>query len=688
MPAMSQETPRSTTNELGFYGLPGLMDMPTGEVMPDGEIATTISTFGGVTRATLSFQVMPRVSGSFRYSQFKDWDSGGFSTYYDRSFDLRIQLLQESRYVPSVTLGFQDVVGTGIWSGEFLAASKSFGDKVTVTGGLGWGRLGSYGSIGGTGTRPDREVGEGGEFEADQWFRGDYAPFAGIAWRPIPKLTLKAEYSSDDYTTESDDLGIFEKDSPYNFGVEYQLTEDVRLGAYSMYGSEFGFTASVSINPKNPPQGGIRDSAPPPVLPRPSRADRPELYVTDWVESREDRSEVETMTAEALLEQGMELEALSLSAQSATAYMRNAKYRADAQALGRTARVMARVMPSSVEQFTIVQMVDGIRLPGVTFARKDIEYFEVQPDGAEQMLARAQIQQLPLKPEAGDYVDGIYPQFGWEIAPYLRTSLFDPDQPFRADLGVTAGASWRPTAGLLFAGSVNKKVVGNLDKIERESNSELPHVRSDFALYDKEGDPWIDTLYGAYYFQPGDAFYGRMTAGYLERMYAGVSGEVLYAPHDTKWALGAELNYAQQRDYDGGFGLRDYDVVTGHASLYWQFTDDFQAQVDVGRYLAGDYGATLGIERVFENGWRVGAFATKTDVSSEDFGEGSFDKGITMTIPLDWMTGRSTRSASSFTVRPLTRDGGARLSVPGRLYGKVDDGQDYRREEEWGRFWR
>ena len=52
-------------------------------------------------------------------------------------------------------------------------------------------------------------------------------------------------------------------------------------------------------------------------------------------------------------------------------------------------------------------------------------------------------------------------------------------------------------------------------------------------------------------------------------MYGGVSTEVLYAPVTTRWAVGAELNYARQRDFEQDFGFHDYDVFTGHASLYY-----------------------------------------------------------------------------------------------------------------------
>ncbi|MEM9436926.1 MAG: YjbH domain-containing protein, partial [Pseudomonadota bacterium] len=44
------------------YGMPGLIDMPAANGFPDGEIIGTVSTFAGLTRFTLSFQIAPRIT--------------------------------------------------------------------------------------------------------------------------------------------------------------------------------------------------------------------------------------------------------------------------------------------------------------------------------------------------------------------------------------------------------------------------------------------------------------------------------------------------------------------------------------------------------------------------------------------------------------------------------------------------
>ena len=145
------------TPTLNFYGSPGLIDMPVADMLPQGQFTTTYSYFGGQQRLTLTFQPTSWASASFRYNGIANWNLGGFATYYDRGFDVRFRLFKERRRWPAITLGFQDFVGTGIYAAEYLVATKTFETpplggarpgQLKVTAGLGWGRLGSNGSIG------------------------------------------------------------------------------------------------------------------------------------------------------------------------------------------------------------------------------------------------------------------------------------------------------------------------------------------------------------------------------------------------------------------------------------------------------------------------------------------------------------------------------------------------------------
>jgi len=324
----------------------------------------------------------------------------------------------------------------------------------------------------------------------------------------------------------------------------------------------------------------------------------------------------------------------------------------------------------------------------VTLIRADLEALEHAPDGAARLLERVEIAAAPTVRPGTVYAEGLYPAFRWRLGPYVETSLFDPDAPIRYELGIDLSARLDLAPGLVLAGALRQSVAGTKDDVTRVSNSRIQRVRSDFALYDREGDPALTDLTLAYYARAGENLYGRITGGYLEEMYGGLSAELLWKPVDSPLALGAELNYVRQRDFDQRFGFRDYQVATGHVSAYWEMGNGFHSTLHAGRYLAGDWGATLALDREFANGWRVGAYATLTDVPFEDFGEGSFDKGLRFTIPLSHFLGQPTRRAVGYTLQPLTRDGGARLNVSGRLYETLRDYHAPGLRQSWGRVWR
>ncbi|MGH6718407.1 MAG: YjbH domain-containing protein, partial [Alphaproteobacteria bacterium] len=79
--------------------------------------------------------------------------------------------------------------------------------------------------------------------------------------------------------------------------------------------------------------------------------------------------------------------------------------------------------------------------------------------------------------------------------------------------------------------------------------------------------------------------------------------------------------------------------------------------------------ATLELARRFPGGIVLGAFATLTNVSARDFGEGSFDKGFFLSIPFDLFFLRPTTQRGNFAFRPLTRDGGQFVTRPHALFG-------------------
>lgn len=671
------------------YGVPGLIDMPAAYGREDGELAFSVSHFRNQTRTSLTFQVSDRLSASFRYSFLYDiratQTSRIFPYIFDRSFSLHYRFMDEGRYLPAMAVGINDLVGTGIYGGEYVVATKTLSPRLRATLGMGWGRLGSQGGfrnplgIFGSGfrNRPTDRGSQGGTFEPGAWFRGDAALFGGIEWQASERLRLVAEYSSDDYFRE--DGLAFSRKSSLNFGASWQWSDRTNIAAHYLYGSEFGLRFTYALNPKRSRRGSGIDPAPLPVLPR----DAGGGAATAGLDTGSER--FSRILGQGLAAEGIGLEGVSRQGQSLRIQIRNTRYAIASQATGRAARILTRLAPPDIERFEIVLAANGMPITRVTLRREDVEALEFHPVAPDLLRVNTLIhdESVALRP-----VPGAYPVLTHGIDPYLTPSLFDPDDPLRLDFGVALHGRYEPLPGLVFSGRVHQKIAGNLDKGSRASTSVLPRVRSEAYLYFQGGDTTIPELTGALYFRPGADLFGRVTLGLLEPMFGGVSAEMLWKPQNSRLALGLEVNHTRQRDFDQLFAFRDYTVTTGHASAYYDLGRGYKAQLDVGRYLAGDHGATLTLAREFENGWKVGAFATKTNVSAKDFGEGSFDKGILLTVPLDWVTGRSDRTRLNTVIRPVQRDGGARLAVSGRLFDTVRGLQATELDGTWGRFWR
>ena len=673
------------TTGYNSYGFPGLIEMPAAHSLPDAELSLSTSHFAGQTRNTLTFQVTPRLSASFRYSRMSQYpiSDGTETTRFDRSFSVHYRLMDEGKYRPALAFGLNDFLGTGIYRSEYLVASKTLTNQLRATAGIGWGRLGTANNFKNPLSilderfedRGSRDGNLGGEVEFDQIFQGDAGLFGGIEYQLNDKLSFAVELSSDGYPLES--TTAFDLKSQVNYGVTYTPRPGVHLSAHYLYGSQFGAQITFAVDPKTPKAPSGLEGTPPAISPASAVA-------LGWG-TEVARSNVRLLTKRRLSATGITLHALDIRGATATVEIENNTYRALPQAIGRTARVLTGTIPSSVDTFEIVPVVNGVPTTRVTIRRADMESLAHDLDNVWLSYARADIapESTSIEP-----LEEFYPKLDFGFGPYITTSLFDPDAPIRADLGVEARATYRPAPGFLLKGRVRKTLLGNKNESTRESDSVIQRVRSDTNLYEKEGDPSIPELTAAYFFRPSDNVYGRVTVGYLEPQYAGVSGELLWKPVDSNLALGFELNHVKQREFDQLFGFREYEVTTGHASLYYDFDNGFSTQIDAGRYLAGDWGATLAVDRTFENGWSIGAFATLTDIPFEDFGEGSFDKGIRLSVPMSWITGKPTKQTYSTVLRPLTRDGGARLNVSDRLYETVAETHRPDLQEKWGRFWR
>ena len=139
--------------------MPGTIDTPTAEAFPEGQFTVSSSVFGGTIRTNLSFQISDTVTTSFRYSRIPSLDGDHNGYFWDRSFDIHYIFKKQSYFFPSIAVGLRDFIGTGLYSGEYLVATKNIGSRVKLTAGIGWGRLSGENNYENIFGRVHREIG-------------------------------------------------------------------------------------------------------------------------------------------------------------------------------------------------------------------------------------------------------------------------------------------------------------------------------------------------------------------------------------------------------------------------------------------------------------------------------------------------------------------------------------------------
>jgi hypothetical protein len=401
-----------------------------------------------------------------------------------------------------------------------------------------------------------------------------------------------------------------------------------------------------------------------------------------------DLKAIESTIRTAAASQGLRVEGVAITDHEIVIYYSNTTYYHEADAVGRLARVLLAATPSNVEAMRMVAVVSGIPQQQIEVLRAPMERMFTQNADPMEIAQAITLRSPPLDhPVLNEGQSTTYPRLIWSLSPEFRQELFDPDEPLQVQLLASAAATVELLPGL----SITTDLEGNIYNdynFSRTSNSVLPHVRSDFAEYLQHGINGISTLYAQYDTRIAPDVFVEAKAGYLEDMFAGVGLQALWRPEDTRWAVGIDAYEVQQRAFDRLFGFRNYRVLTGSVNVYYQSPFyGLNFAVHAGRYLARDYGATFEVTREFLTGVEIGAFATFTNVPFSKFGEGSFDKGLIIRVPIEWALPFNTQSSYDLDLRPLTRDGGQRLVNDDSLFDetrRTSYGEIYNHVEEIG----
>ncbi len=670
------------------FGMTGVLQTPSARMAEEGELALHYSQTTPYTRLNVMLQPFDWMQGAFRYvdvsNRFYGTTIAGNQTYKDKGSDIKFRLQKESRTRPQIAVGFQDLGGTGLFAGEYLVASKRY-KQLDISAGLGWGYVGARGDFANplsvisqsANNRPQGVGGaQAGQFNLDQFFRGRTSPFASVQYQAEHSpFIFKLEYEGNDYQSEPQTNNQVQ-DSPLNAGIVWQAKPflDLQLalerGNTAMVGLTFHTNlAKTAIQPRR------YDPAPEAVIAEPNtdQSAVTEAQLQAWLPTLEEQA-------------GLNISSLSVRDDELIIEAESQRYRHGEEAADRVARVLDKRAPAHIRWFTLQHELYGLTLLDASIDRPLWRKTQLQPSTAGERAAAIQADspalrnaetaplhhRVPLRRGTGGFGLG------------YQQNLGGPDGFVLYQLSVNAEGEYRLAPGVWLSGLTSYRFLDNYSSFNYTGPSKLQRVRTYAREYLTTSTMTVPNaqLTAATTLAPN--LYAMAYGGYLESMYAGVGGEVLYRPYGRGLAMGVDLNYVKQRDFDqlAGFcksvvvnGVPtscNYQVLTGHASLYWRTGwRGVLATLKVGRYLAKDVGVTLDMSRQFANGVEMGAFATVTD-AGKDFGEGSFDKGIYVRVPFDLFLPKATRSVASLNWIPLTRDGGAPLNRKYTLFNLTE----------------
>ena len=614
-------TDNFTFNTLNNHGVLGLVNMPTARFYDESAYGITV--YDGEPDQKITFTSFPFdwLEASFFYSNIQDkpycnleFDPVCDQDYKDKGFNFKLRLKEEG-VLPAIAIGINDIGGTGLYSSEYIVGSYGI-NKTDLHFGLGWGALNGasksfknpLGYIDdGFYDRPDYLEDKGGQLQPSRYFSGEnVSPFIGVSHALNDSLLFKLEYDS---TLTPGQVGYKESKEDFSFGFDYSPSKNMTISI----SSERGNSTTIRFTYKNNPKESR------PVY---------KYKKTKYVENDDKYSKF----IKNLRNNGLGVNKLIEGTDSIGIEITQFKHP--------TLDIIDDIIQKASRDAGIEKKVKkDLRIADLKAKSEFDESFERNSRLIYQRETKSSI------------------RTNTNLA--FRPFLASREEFFKGALMLENNTEFIIKKNFFFTTNIQYSLADNFDDLKYPPVNTYPaQVRSDVKDYLKnygEGI-FLGRAQFDYHISPKENHHIMATAGILEEMFNGAGFEYLYFKQESNYSVGFELFKVKKRDYRMRFGTLEYENVVGHINFYYRNYDyiPFDAKISYGEYLAGDEGVTIDLSRSFKNGTKFGVFATFTDVSSEQFGEGSFDKGIYFKIPVFG-------DLVNYSWRPLTKDPGAKL---------------------------
>jgi hypothetical protein len=678
-----------------LLGQVGIIQLPSAEIDSAGSLNFQFQRNDMYRSGSLSIQPFNWLEASYFYYRPNDlwWTGPGTEgQYLDKGFNLKIaKKISNNTFF---AIGLDDFAGTGLFSKEYVVSTHTF-NWIKASLGIGWGAFADINGfrnplsyISNSFLNRD-DVSENfrfaGNLSYDQWFRGPANLFFGSEFSiPNTNFLIKFEYDPfsylDGYTTlkrfTGQDFELRRKSSNINLGLSKNFSNYFEAGIYYLKGNQIALNFSI-------------------------KADFSKSLVTKKINtvkvSSSNKGKSITMKfyedllfnlqKESIFVQTASIDEKDANIKVAVASSKHRNPIRITKIVNHNVSEIERDLKSGLSNVTVIGTNVGLELYRLKTYLPDNQNSNINP--TELVIRNAVIepgkqdefQQFEFKPIIR------YPASFTGATPALVNHIGDPRQFYYGGVILRIDNELQFSSRLQLNTEIHQNITNNFDEKRNFPDSLLPRVRTDIVSYLQESDTYISRMQLDYFFSLYKEIFGKFSAGILENMYAGAGVEFLYKPFEQNFSVGLEAYRAKKRSFDRKFDLLDYEINTGHINFNYHLPQfGILGTLSYGKYLAGDEGYTFDISRRLSSGFRAGIFFTRTNVSAELFGEGSFDKGFYFQIPIDLFLNDYRGGYINFKLRPLTRDGGQKLEAGNDLIGIMHTTSRAEIERDWRSF--
>lgn len=647
----------------------GLNTVPSARMDRPGTVRMGVSHTDPYNHAFLGMQVAKPLYINLRQSMEVS-SAGEKPRQLFPGLDFKLRLMEEGRYAPEMVFGMDSVTGHRRHSSEYFALSKRIHD-FDITGGIAWGRLGSAGHFPNPLARlapghfdHDRDFGDEDSAGPRDWFTGkDIGFFAGIEYfTPVKGFSFKADIGADDYTAERA-FTDYKKPSAWSLGFNYSPHDWISMAASVIGGDKIMARVTLQDNLFNWRGKSYKETVPTNyTLSSSAPFSTKRAY---------NNAENNGVNLDYPIEDGSDI--------SAILHLDDTK--PSAMQIGRAARSLAASAGPDTQSITIIPMRGGIEGKAIIFSRRDIDQAMAMRTGSpEELWQDASFKDAPrsIGTLPSDRKLKLFPELEFSIGEEATSHLY------RASVVVEERKQhqW----GFLTGNALRFNLRDRLYQIDKMGMRNPEPVRSDANAF-AENFVNLERSFVSWMTTPITDVHLALSAGYLEEMYAGVGGEILYRPFQSPFAIGAEGWRVNKREGTSfmALGVQGEAFHTGHLNLYYDVPNtDVTLFAKAGQYLGGDVGATGGLETTFGNVKVKGYVTATNEHDREQFGETTnLYGGINVTLPLGSIPFVPEGSAARIKTGQLGRDAGQVLDKPVSLY-EVTEPMSYR---HLGRSW-